>query len=673
LAIAKVRDAGAKAPDTQARTRRLRQVDDRKIRHECRDVHPFGTTRRLPPTPPRRWGAGVRALLVAMGDIARRAAASGVEAQGARRGKSGGWSAGVRAPLGALVVLVVSGGVAGRADAGSVVEAQKARRSESGLAGGAAATAPFVLTNLNPRVNAWLLLTPPASGGKRAPTINLLNTFPQYQRVHLASVAKSGKDGGPALVLVDYRSATRCAVTEIQRAFVARDGRPYVPVCGGRLAVRRQRDGQETTLEWATDLMRRKLPFAETLLSLAKTTIFADNARIAAVPGGAAASAAARRLAQMVERGSTRDGLPPAAALLPDVRTALAVPSLGIPLRARPQALRVGHWYPARDEPGVAVSAVAPRYLPEPARAADRARLAPLDAVERDAVAFLVSFDLARFSVGFGVGTKHPAVGWSRRAAVPHVGPGPDGFADLGPLAPTGLVSPAFASRLVATFAGGFKRDHGAFKSGAFAQRNDGSHYGFIEDGVVLSRLVPGLATFWADTDGAVGLGTWTGGDARAATIRYARQNGVPLVEPDGAGGGRPGALVARWGDGNWSGDVKAHERSLRAGLCRVDGNGGRFLVYGLFTSATPNAMARVFQAYGCSYAMHLDMNAVEHTYFALLHDAGTEARATWTTEPVLKEMARYDGHDHGVTLPRFVARPDNRDFFFVYRRDDAL
>ncbi len=28
--------------------------------------------------------------------------------------------------------------------------------------------------------------------------------------------------------------------------------------------------------------------------------------------------------------------------------------------------------------------------------------------------------------------------------------------------------------------------------------------------------------------------------------------------------------------------------------------------------------MVRVFQAYGCCYAMLLDMNALEHTYFAL-------------------------------------------------------
>ena len=33
--------------------------------------------------------------------------------------------------------------------------------------------------------------------------------------------------------------------------------------------------------------------------------------------------------------------------------------------------------------------------------------------------------------------------------------------------------------------------------------------------------------------------------------------------------------------------------------------------------------MARVFQAYGCRYAMLLDMNALEHTYLATYHMAG--------------------------------------------------
>ena len=44
-------------------------------------------------------------------------------------------------------------------------------------------------------------------------------------------------------------------------------------------------------------------------------------------------------------------------------------------------------------------------------------------------------------------------------------------------------------------FTGGFKREHGAFRYGDLAQKNHGSHYGFVENGVVFSKLQPGLAT----------------------------------------------------------------------------------------------------------------------------------------------------------------------------------
>ena len=47
----------------------------------------------------------------------------------------------------------------------------------------------------------------------------------------------------------------------------------------------------------------------------------------------------------------------------------------------------------------------------------------------------------------------------------------------------------------VAAFVGGFKRSHGAFRYGPLALVNHGSHYGFMQQGVVFSKLQPGLAT----------------------------------------------------------------------------------------------------------------------------------------------------------------------------------
>ena len=153
-----------------------------------------------------------------------------------------------------------------------------------------------------------------------------------------------------------------------------------------------------------------------------------------------------------------------------------------------------------------------------------------------------------------------------------------------------------------------------------------GSHYGFVENGVVLSKLQPGLATVVVFDDGRVDLGTWTKqDDADLPRIRHARQNGVAILERD-AGSQRtvPGSRVRDWGPGNWSGSADKKLRTLRAGLCLQESQGKQFLVYGYFSSATPSSMARVFQASGCRYAMLLDMNALEHTYMAVYRMQGS-------------------------------------------------
>jgi hypothetical protein len=75
--------------------------------------------------------------------------------------------------------------------------------------------------------------------------------------------------------------------------------------------------------------------------------------------------------------------------------------------------------------------------------------------------------------------------------------------------------------------------------------------------------------------------------------------------------------------------------------------------------------MARVFQAYGCRYAMLLDMNALEHTYLALYQRSGSQL----TLEHLIHGMGEVDKTVSGKTVPRFLGYPDNRDFFYVMRR----
>jgi hypothetical protein len=77
--------------------------------------------------------------------------------------------------------------------------------------------------------------------------------------------------------------------------------------------------------------------------------------------------------------------------------------------------------------------------------------------------------------------------------------------------------------------------------------------------------------------------------------------------------------------------------------------------------------MARTFQAYQCDYAMLLDMNSQEHTYMALYQREAEELEA----QHLVTGMAEVDvrGSDGG-RIPRFVSAPDNRDFFYLIRRD---
>lgn len=507
----------------------------------------------------------------------------------------------------------------------TVIELQKFRHSE-----GAAVIGPggqkgrAVLVDLNPHINAWYLLQLTWDGGPTT-SYHLENVAPARYRLALDPAFPSG------LMLLSAQGSEGCDLWSGQDdgslAAASRREAPFVPLCDERVALRRPTAGRRTHLEWAADFLRDHVWSGEELTVLVRSTLFRDS-QLAhgerdAAPAATGLDAAPAGLAA---------GQPPPARLKAEFAGETIAPAeLGIPLDDGELAprLAVGAWAPARDQPGVFVSALEPGLVPEPTPRRGARPLAALDEVETEAQVLLVAFDLSRFELGFAVGTDHPRVGWSDRVPPGQFDetlPGPDGIGDITPLVPSGRVPFALADRTVATFTAGFKRSHGAFRTGPLAERNFGSHYGFVENGVVLSKLQPGLATVYVLDDGTVGMKTWIRADnALLERIAFARQNGVPIVESDPATGrSAPGELVARWADGNWSGSQDKKLRSVRAGICLQESAAGRFLLYGYFSSATPGAMARVFAAYGCGYAMSTDMNALEHTYLALYRAAGS-------------------------------------------------
>jgi hypothetical protein len=542
----------------------------------------------------------------------------------------------------------------------SVVELQQFRRTYTArIAGARGRSGQAVLINLSPRVNFWYLLQLTWDGEASA-SYHLTNSRPETHEL----ILDAGFPGG--LLLEGSRGRTACDLWSSDAppslAAASRLSTPYVTLCDDEVVLRRPTAGRRTRLEWATDFLRDEVWGGEGLTVLVRDSLFQD---VHLVKGELIAGAADPRAA------AAAPGLPaPARIDAGHAGDLLAPVGLGLALESPRTRVQVGAWYPARDNPGVFVGVLQPGLVATTLLESSPRRAGRLDEVEAEALAYLVAFDLSRFEIDFSVGTDHPRVGWAARVR-PEMQdgslPGPDGIGDIAPLVAGGIIPYSLAERTVASFTGGFKRSHGAFKSGALAQRGFGSHYGFIESGVVLSKLQPGLATIFELDDGSVEMKTWSrDDDALLERIKFARQNGVPIIETDPATGEPvPGALVARWGDGNWSGSEDRRLRTVRAGICLQESAAGRFLLYGYFSSATPTAMARVFQAYGCSYAMITDMNALEHTYLALYRVE--ESRLT--VDHLVEGMEVLDKIVDGQTLPRFLGFADNRDFFYVVRR----
>jgi hypothetical protein len=511
------------------------------------------------------------------------------------------------------------------------------------------------LIELNPAINAWLLLTLDWGGTDGRASYHLQNPDPEGQRIRLAP-------DGLAITTAERDLACRLwteTPAALQRANAS--GLPYAPLCDGRLLLRNPVTGRRTDLERVTDFLRDQVWGGEAIVGFVRDHLFRDAYREEGSAGAAARPAPN-------ETG-------PAPALLSEASAGLAVvpEHLGIDvIGAKPGQLALGGWYPARAVPGLHLSVIQPQAIASAILESHPDRANRLDSIEASALDYLVAFDLGSLDLGFALGSDHPRVGWSPRppdSVRSGALPGPDGIGTAAPLVTNGVVSPARLERTVATFTGGFKREHGAFKYGDLAGRNRGSHYGFIEEGVIFSKLRPGLATLYVMDDGTVGMKTWSAADDRLlAGIRYARQNGVALVEPDPATGEpMPGALVSHWGPGNWSGSAAGELRALRSGACLQEGDAGRFLIYGWFSSATPSAMARVFQGYGCRYAMLLDMNALEHTYLALYTRADDEI----VVQHLIRGMEEVDKSAGERMVPRFIGFPDNRDFFYLMRRED--
>jgi len=570
-----------------------------------------------------------------------------------------GWEAGAQG-----MAAAKSGAVQPQLDgAKSILDLQPFRqvsssriKSDPGIPGTA------TLVNLNPAVNAWYLLEVDWQDGSKS-SYHLESPQPRSEKVFLDPKY-------PARIEISQGNATYpCQLFEsrpngpLDRA--SNSQAPYASLCDGRLFLRNLVKGHRTRLEAEAEFFRTQVWGGEKVAVIFHHLLEDSHRETAklvdASPQGGTAAGSAKA-----------EDAPLPAVVDPKYAGRVLTPSgLGVTLENVHNGMTPGAWYSASGNRGVYVSLIEPQLVDRAILETFKATVNPLDSIEASSLCYLVAFDLDRFDLGYALGTENPSLEWSEHIQSgmkdPKL-PGPDGIGTIAPLVPTGMVSPAFVSKTVATFTGGFKRVHGAFKSGELATKNHGSHYGFVEDGVVFSKLQPGLATIFVLDDGSVQMKTWEAeDDGVLPKIKHARQNGVPLLEFDERSQAAfPGRLVNKWGPGNWSGSEEMKLRTIRAGAALQSNGTKRFLIYAVFSDATPSAMARVFQAYRCRYAMHLDMNALEHTYLALYRRAGSQLFVDY----LLAGMSEVDKTATGGEVPRFLGYPDNRDFFYVMRHD---
>ncbi|MEL7254576.1 MAG: hypothetical protein AAGL23_10415 [Pseudomonadota bacterium] len=501
----------------------------------------------------------------------------------------------------------------------------------------------ITLTSLNPRFNKWFLLDlTRAQRTTTTDTFHIELTNPEDTYLTLS-------DGdNPELIFDNNGAMTRCApwtgrVSELDRA--KSSGLPYAPICDDNAFVRNVVRGNRSSREAVAEFLRDNVVFGESIVTLIKGSFYEDAYMSSGevIDGGDAGQIAAAL-------GKARLSSHPVFRAY-----------FGFELDGADGGMEAGSWYAVKDAPGIFASAMQPGMIDRSVFSEGRTN--GLDGVESRADVYLVAFDMTNFELGYEVGTDHPRLDWSPRPKLNRAGlPGPDGFNNSGAIVRTGMLSPALTERVAATFAAGFKRSHGAWRAGDKSITNQGHHYGFVSNGVVFSRLHPGLATIYVLDDGTIGMRTWTEADEELLpSIKFARQNGVPVID-----NGLPGDQVISWLGGNWSGSAEADLRTLRGGACMREVDERQFLIYAYFSTATPSAMARTFQAYECDYAMLLDMNSQDHTYMALY----TEVNGTPVPEHLVRGMSAIDQTaNNGQPIPRFVGFSDNRDFMYLLRK----
>ena len=148
-----------------------------------------------------------------------------------------------------------------------------------------------------------------------------------------------------------------------------------------------------------------------------------------------------------------------------------------------------------------------------------------------------------------------------------------------------------------------------AFNSG-FKLKDSGG--GFYENGRLVGKLVPGVASFIIHSDGGVSIAPWPKGGVIRRDVVSIRQNIKPLML---------GGVFAKNIDQNlyyaWGGTLTPNYHVWRSGVA-IDGFGN--LIYAIGNNLTPLDLAKALRAAGGVNAMELDINAGWTDFYYYTH-----------------------------------------------------
>jgi hypothetical protein len=157
----------------------------------------------------------------------------------------------------------------------SVIELQQFRKTSSiAIRNNEGQHGVATLTNLNPWINTWFLLTLEWDGGKPRSSFHLENRSSLNQKLVLEPRYPYG------IVIVSEQKRFSCDLwsgfspTTLAEARNSRS--TYVPLCGQQIYLRNQTAGHKTTKEWTTDFLRNYVPGGEGFTTFVKEKFYRD-------------------------------------------------------------------------------------------------------------------------------------------------------------------------------------------------------------------------------------------------------------------------------------------------------------------------------------------------------------------------------------------------------------